>query len=229
MKESHYHTRRKYKYLIALLSQAAFILLFATSSSTAFPLSDYRHRVRSKFLTSQHPSLTIKSSLLDSWNKKEKMVSELRQRKNLSVRGGSTNPGDDNGTGTEAASNSNTTTYEEQPTPSSSSEIKEEITNTETSTAATTAATTASTSSDDDNYKPGKVRRAVFPIYGKEVNKFMLMGSIKFFVIMALTLTRDTKDTLVVTQCGAEAIAFLKVCTYIYVDMLFRHFYVQNM
>jgi len=37
------------------------------------------------------------------------------------------------------------------------------------------------------------------------------MGSIKFFVIMALTLTRDTKDTLVVTQCGAEAIAFLKI------------------
>jgi AAA family ATP:ADP antiporter len=28
---------------------------------------------------------------------------------------------------------------------------------------------------------------------------------------MALTLTRDTKDTLVVTQCGAEAIAFLKI------------------
>eukprot|EP00527_Entomoneis_sp_CCMP2396_P001767 CAMPEP_0198148786 /NCGR_PEP_ID=MMETSP1443-20131203/43264_1 /TAXON_ID=186043 /ORGANISM="Entomoneis sp., Strain CCMP2396" /LENGTH=466 /DNA_ID=CAMNT_0043813587 /DNA_START=570 /DNA_END=1973 /DNA_ORIENTATION=- len=28
---------------------------------------------------------------------------------------------------------------------------------------------------------------------------------------MALTLTRDTKDTLIVTQCGAEAIAFLKI------------------
>ena len=56
-----------------------------------------------------------------------------------------------------------------------------------------------------------KFRAAVFPIYGAEVKKFLLMGSIKFFVIMALTLTRDTKDTLVVTQCGAEAIAFLKV------------------
>jgi AAA family ATP:ADP antiporter len=33
----------------------------------------------------------------------------------------------------------------------------------------------------------------------------------KFFIILALTLTRDSKDTLVVTQCGAEAIAFLKI------------------
>ncbi|CAJ1960831.1 unnamed protein product [Cylindrotheca closterium] len=57
-----------------------------------------------------------------------------------------------------------------------------------------------------------KVRNAIFPIYGKqEVTKFLLIGSIKFFIIMALTLTRDTKDTLVVTQCGAEAIAFLKI------------------
>jgi AAA family ATP:ADP antiporter len=59
-----------------------------------------------------------------------------------------------------------------------------------------------------------KVRRTIFPIYGKtETTKFLLMGSMKFFIIMALTLTRDTKDTLIVTQCGAEAIAFLKVRT----------------
>lgn len=57
-----------------------------------------------------------------------------------------------------------------------------------------------------------KVRNAVFPIYGsQEITKFLLIGSIKFFIILALTLTRDTKDTLVVTQCGAEAIAFLKI------------------
>jgi ATP:ADP antiporter, AAA family len=43
------------------------------------------------------------------------------------------------------------------------------------------------------------------------LQKFLLIGSIKFFVIMALTLTRDTKDTLVVTESGAEAIAFLKI------------------
>lgn len=56
-----------------------------------------------------------------------------------------------------------------------------------------------------------KIREVLFPIYGKDVTKFFLMGSIKFFIIMVLTLTRDTKDTLVVTQCGAEAIAFLKI------------------
>jgi AAA family ATP:ADP antiporter len=56
-----------------------------------------------------------------------------------------------------------------------------------------------------------RLRQTIFPIYGEEVKKFLLLGSIKFFIILALTLTRDTKDTLVVTQCGAEAIAFLKV------------------
>lgn len=57
-----------------------------------------------------------------------------------------------------------------------------------------------------------KVRHAVFPIHGREeVAKFLLIGSIKFYIILALTLTRDLKDTLVVTQCGAEAIAFLKI------------------
>ena len=57
-----------------------------------------------------------------------------------------------------------------------------------------------------------KIRRTIFPIYGRqEVTKFLLLGSMKFFIIMALTLTRDTKDTLVVTESGAEAIAFLKV------------------
>ena len=68
-----------------------------------------------------------------------------------------------------------------------------------------------------------KLRTAMFPIYGsQEVTKFLLLGSIKFFIILALTLTRDTKDTLVVTQCGAEAIAFLKVSYMIPLQM--RHF-----
>ena len=56
-----------------------------------------------------------------------------------------------------------------------------------------------------------KLRNVLFPIYGQDVAKFLLVGAIKFFVIMALTLTRDNKDTMVVTECGAEAIAFLKV------------------
>lgn len=56
-----------------------------------------------------------------------------------------------------------------------------------------------------------RIRDAIFPIYGEEKKKFFLLGSIKFFVVLALVLSRDTKDTLIVTQCGAEAIAFLKV------------------
>mmetsp|Transcript_24634 Transcript_24634/g.68166 ORF Transcript_24634/g.68166 Transcript_24634/m.68166 type:complete len:632 (+) Transcript_24634:195-2090(+) len=72
-----------------------------------------------------------------------------------------------------------------------------------------------STMSSSTENQPGmltRARQAVFPIHGNhEVTKFLLIGSIKFFIIMALTLTRDTKDTLVVTQCGAEAIAFLKI------------------
>ena len=72
-----------------------------------------------------------------------------------------------------------------------------------------------STSEEPAMSRLTKVRRTIFPIYGKtETTKFLLMGSMKFFIIMALTLTRDTKDTLVVTQCGAEAIAFLKVRLY---------------
>lgn len=82
-----------------------------------------------------------------------------------------------------------------------------------TASAPTTAelpATAAETKSTSFSWRDA--RRTLFPIHGKdEVQKFLLIGSIKFFIIMALTLTRDTKDTLVVTQCGAEAIAFLKV------------------
>lgn len=64
--------------------------------------------------------------------------------------------------------------------------------------------------SDATNFRT-KLRNVVFPIYGEETTKFLLIGSIKFFVILALTITRDNKDTMVVTECGAEAIAFLKV------------------
>jgi len=88
--------------------------------------------------------------------------------------------------------------------------------------------------SDDDNMSTlTKLRRTVFPIYGKqETTKFLLIGSIKFFIIMALTLTRDTKDTLVVTQCGAEAIAFLKVrsitCDMLLEILLYSHSFTHS-
>jgi len=120
----------------------------------------------------------------------------LRQRKTtpvkeaLNTRGG----GDENDLAEDSVENSKT--INTRPTTPDPSEVKRE-------------------KKDEEEKKDGpqvsKFRAAVFPVYGAEVNKFLLMGAIKFFVIMALTLTRDTKDTLVVTQCGAEAIAFLKV------------------
>lgn len=59
----------------------------------------------------------------------------------------------------------------------------------------------------------GRLRDAVFPIYGgEETGKFLALGGIQFFIIFVLTLTRDLKDTLIITSCGAEAISFLKVC-----------------
>ena len=58
-----------------------------------------------------------------------------------------------------------------------------------------------------------RLRDAVFPIYGcQEISKFLALGAIQFFIIFVLTLTRDLKDTLIITSCGAEAISFLKVC-----------------
>ena len=74
--------------------------------------------------------------------------------------------------------------------------------------------TVPSTSTANNTTWRAKVRSVLFPIYGTDVKKFFLVGSIKFFVILALTLTRDNKDTMVVTECGAEAIAFLKVSLY---------------
>ena len=79
---------------------------------------------------------------------------------------------------------------------------------------AKTAATTSTAKVDSavvEAASRSKLRNVLFPIYGEEVKRFFLIGAIKFFVILALTLTRDNKDTMVVTSCGAEAIAFLKV------------------
>jgi AAA family ATP:ADP antiporter len=47
----------------------------------------------------------------------------------------------------------------------------------------------------------------------------------KFFIILALTLTRDTKDTLIVTQCGAESIAFLKIYGVLPIATLYIAYY----
>ncbi len=73
-------------------------------------------------------------------------------------------------------------------------------------------AATATEAAPQRRRSKGRVLRdAVFPIYGREVRKFFSMGMIKFLIVFVLTITRDVKDTLIVTSCGAESIAFLKV------------------
>lgn len=51
----------------------------------------------------------------------------------------------------------------------------------------------------------------IFPIFPDELVKFFSLSMMMFWIIFVFTMTRDTKDTLIVTNCGAEAIAFLKV------------------
>jgi len=56
------------------------------------------------------------------------------------------------------------------------------------------------------------VKNALFPIEGWEMPKFFSMSCMMFMIIYIYTTVRDTKDTLVVSACGAESITFLKVC-----------------
>ena len=51
----------------------------------------------------------------------------------------------------------------------------------------------------------------IVPIYPKELAKFFSLSMMMFWIVFIFTMTRDTKDALIVTTCGSEAIAFLKV------------------
>lgn len=50
-----------------------------------------------------------------------------------------------------------------------------------------------------------------FPITKSEFPQFAAMSLMMFLFIYIFTTVRDTKDTLVVSNCGAEAIPFLKL------------------
>mmetsp|Transcript_34012 Transcript_34012/g.44910 ORF Transcript_34012/g.44910 Transcript_34012/m.44910 type:complete len:670 (-) Transcript_34012:243-2252(-) len=60
-------------------------------------------------------------------------------------------------------------------------------------------------------FAPLHLIKEIFPIEISEIRKFVGMSLMMFAIIFVFTMTRDTKDTLIVTNCGAEAIAFLKV------------------
>ncbi|MCH9811402.1 NTP/NDP exchange transporter [bacterium] len=63
------------------------------------------------------------------------------------------------------------------------------------------------------NDKPafGKLRSFLWPIHNFELKKFVPMLILFFCIAFNYTILRDTKDTLVVTSGGAEAITFLKL------------------
>jgi len=56
----------------------------------------------------------------------------------------------------------------------------------------------------------GAWRSRLWPIHAHELKKILPMFLMFFFISFNYTVLRDTKDTLVVTACGAEALPFIK-------------------
>ncbi|KAG8469693.1 hypothetical protein KFE25_006148 [Diacronema lutheri] len=73
----------------------------------------------------------------------------------------------------------------------------------------------------------GKGGAGIMPVYKKEFPMFFTFAAMMFFTIFIFTMARDTKDTLIVTSAGAEAIAFLKVYFVIPASMLFFLLYAK--
>jgi ATP:ADP antiporter, AAA family len=57
----------------------------------------------------------------------------------------------------------------------------------------------------------GPIRSFLWPIYSFELKKLLPMFLIFFCTLFNYTVMRDMKDSLVVTNCGAAAIPFLKI------------------
>mmetsp|Transcript_15100 Transcript_15100/g.39228 ORF Transcript_15100/g.39228 Transcript_15100/m.39228 type:complete len:595 (-) Transcript_15100:278-2062(-) len=74
---------------------------------------------------------------------------------------------------------------------------------------------------------PATSKVGLIPVHRKEMPMFLTFAAMMFFTIFIFTMVRDTKDTLVVTTAGAEAIAFLKVYFVIPASMLFFLLYAK--
>ena len=68
-------------------------------------------------------------------------------------------------------------------------------------------------------------RKSWFPIYKSELPQFIYLSVMMFLIIYVYTTVRDTKDTLVVSNCGAESIPFLKMYGVTPCALLFIVFY----
>ena len=65
--------------------------------------------------------------------------------------------------------------------------------------------------SSEDTTSSTTKSSSFFPIHLSELPHFLSMSLMMFLFIYVFTTVRDTKDTLVVSNCGAEAIPFLKL------------------
>ena len=69
----------------------------------------------------------------------------------------------------------------------------------------------ANNNSNAKNRKELSKRMPNFPIQPSELPQFLSLSLMMFLFIYIYTTARDTKDTLIVSNCGAEAIPFLKL------------------
>jgi ATP:ADP antiporter, AAA family len=67
----------------------------------------------------------------------------------------------------------------------------------------------------------GPIRKIFWPIHGYETKKFLPMGLMMMFILFNYTIMRDTKDSLVITTIGAEALSFLKLYATLPLAILF--------
>jgi len=71
----------------------------------------------------------------------------------------------------------------------------------------------------------GKWRSLLWPIHGHELKKLLPMFFMFFFISFNYTVLRDTKDSLIVPNAGAEAITFLKVYGVVPAALIFMFIY----
>ena len=73
----------------------------------------------------------------------------------------------------------------------------------------------------------GKLRSFFWPVHAFELKKLIPMLMLFFLILFNYTVLRDTKDVLVVTAAGAEAIPFLKVWGVLPFAVLFMFVYAK--
>lgn len=81
--------------------------------------------------------------------------------------------------------------------------------------------------SQDAKQEFGKWRSFLWPVHAYELKKILPMFLMFFFISFNYTILRDTKDTLIVTAAGAEAIPFLKTFGVVPAAILFMIIYAK--